>query len=684
MPTERIRYVDPDAAGLGNGLTLADAYTGLVAAIAGEISDPDLVANDEVLAFEVLASSGSADTGGTPSVSSTWTTDSDHPIVFRPYTGHSASTEWDPSKYRLSTTSSSVSIFRDLRIENIQIELVGSGSQSLYSIGGGGDGYRVFTGCYIRYAGSGGSSNRAFTWGSNVNAVFTNNIFEGGFNQALLNNRSSDSSIFYNNTFVNCLGGVVYGGSANTALLKNNLFSGCTSDASGTFSAGTDSNSTDNASIGYTVTGGGNIGDRTSQTFTFASVTDYAITGTDTGAREHGLDLTADANYPFADDIDGNVRASIWDIGAYQVTVSPAGPATRDITLNAEATHDVVQIMAATSNVTDGESVLAPIVLNQAPEDNMQFYAPKSVNGMNITWNADGTFTTDADQTETIRVYFFSPAAGEWGATDLTISQSSVTPTVTLSSPTPSGTLGTTTTATLGATTDTNSGQLFGVVDTAANITGITASQIKAGDNNSDSAAVASSSSTVTTLNPTTGITGLTEGTLYSYALVQTDSVDSNVVTGTFTTASVGVPATLTNPTPIGVIPTVAQATIGATTDIGQGTFYTVVDTPANLVGVTAAQIKLGQNKDSDPAVSSASSTVSNLTPEATVIGLSENTEYGYALFQEENGDSNILGGTFTTATNPPPAEGTATFSKEVSKSVYKAINKPLSRQLFS
>jgi len=56
----------------------------------------------------------------------------------------------------------------------------------------------------------------------------------------------------------------------------------------------------------------------------------------------------------------------------------------------------------------------------------MQYYAPKAVNGMNITWAADGTFTTDADQTETIEVGYFSPATGNWSCITLTVRDTSI------------------------------------------------------------------------------------------------------------------------------------------------------------------------------------------------------------------------------------------------------------------
>ena len=94
------------------------------------------------------------------------------------------------------------------------------------------------------------------------------------------------------------------------------------------------------------------------------------------------------------------------------------------------------------------------------------------------------------------------------------------------------------TTATVGCTTDQASGTFYAVVDTAANLSGVTAAQIKAGQKASGSAALASGNAAVSTTTPSVGVTGLTQGTLYSYAAVQNNANgDSNVITGTFTTA---------------------------------------------------------------------------------------------------------------------------------------------------
>lgn len=108
-----------------------------------------------------------------------------------------------------------------------------------------------------------------------------------------------------------------------------------------------------------------------------------------------------------------------------------------------------------------------------------------------------------------------------------------------LSSPTPSGTIATSTTATIGATTDTTSGTFYAVVDNGAGIAGITAAQIKAGQDSGSVAAIAACNGAVSTTSPSCGVTGLTASTAYSYAAVHnTTDGDSNVVTGTFTTAA--------------------------------------------------------------------------------------------------------------------------------------------------
>ena len=96
----------------------------------------------------------------------------------------------------------------------------------------------------------------------------------------------------------------------------------------------------------------------------------------------------------------------------------------RNIVINGEATHEVIQAMIATSNTTDGESIFAPAIIDV--EDDMQAYVLKVVDGNTLTWAADGTFT-GSNQPISFDVVFFSPSTGEWSVHSLTISKSGVT-----------------------------------------------------------------------------------------------------------------------------------------------------------------------------------------------------------------------------------------------------------------
>ena len=91
------------------------------------------------------------------------------------------------------------------------------------------------------------------------------------------------------------------------------------------------------------------------------------------------------------------------------------------------------------------------------------------------------------------------------------------------------------------ATTTENNGTLFLVLDTSSNISGITAAQVKAGNNNADTAAIASNNVTVSDLTPYQDLTGLTASTAYSVAMVHSNvDGDSNVEILTFTSNPTG------------------------------------------------------------------------------------------------------------------------------------------------
>jgi len=154
----------------------------------------------------------------------------------------------------------------------------------------------------------------------------------------------------------------------------------------------------------------------------------------------------------------------------------------------------------------------------------------------------------------------------------------------------PTATSITLTGATIGATTDQASGTFYVVVDTAANLSGVTAAQIKAGQKASGSAALASGNVAVSTTTPSVGLTGLTQSTLYSYAAVQNNSNgDSNVVTGTFTTAA----------------PTLEQAHFRWRNDDGSETTATwaaAEDANVTIAALTPKRLRVEITATGDPA----------------------------------------------------------------------------------
>ena len=99
-------------------------------------------------------------------------------------------------------------------------------------------------------------------------------------------------------------------------------------------------------------------------------------------------------------------------------------PATRNITLNVEATHEVIQTMAGVANTNPDESIFGTTYV--VVEDNHQARVPKVVDGVTFTWNDKGEFTTDKDQTVVFQYELFSPSTGNWSAITLTVRDTSI------------------------------------------------------------------------------------------------------------------------------------------------------------------------------------------------------------------------------------------------------------------
>lgn len=118
----------------------------------------------------------------------------------------------------------------------------------------------------------------------------------------------------YNNTVYNCDFGY---GVTSTTILKNNISYGNTVNYS--VNGSVEGTSTNNLS-GPTQSDAPGLSPRNAQAVEFVAEAkrDFHLKQTDAGAREVGVNLSTDANMPFANDIDGGARPtqSNWDIGA--------------------------------------------------------------------------------------------------------------------------------------------------------------------------------------------------------------------------------------------------------------------------------------------------------------------------------------------------------------------------------
>ncbi len=118
------------------------------------------------------------------------------------------------------------------------------------------------------------------------------------------------TAYIHNNTVVDLIAGfgIRTGGQV---VAKNNLIDAPNDDFYGSFYPGSDFNaSSDDSAPGFF--------SRRNQSFSFANRPghDYHLAPDDTGARNHGEDLSADPHLAVLDDIDGLVRSGGWDIGA--------------------------------------------------------------------------------------------------------------------------------------------------------------------------------------------------------------------------------------------------------------------------------------------------------------------------------------------------------------------------------
>jgi len=286
-------------------------------------------AGDDVIATVELSGTA-ADT--TAVTINGWTTDAARYINI--YTTSAARHQgvWDNNKYRLT---SSVFISEDyVRIQGLQITV---------AVTGNGYGVRIGTGVsitaseiwlsnnIIKTTTISGNYNRGI-WidGGAANKIWNNIIYDWSAANAYgINNNNNVAAVsyIYNNTITNSSSGINSSLFNQTFYVKNNIVQGATVGyySSGSWGSGSDYNvsniASDAPSPSY------RSGLATTVVFADEINGNFHLAYNDTGAKNQGVDLSADANLAFTTDIDGDTRSGAWDIGAdeYRVNVRMRG-----------------------------------------------------------------------------------------------------------------------------------------------------------------------------------------------------------------------------------------------------------------------------------------------------------------------------------------------------------------------
>ncbi|MEF3691502.1 MAG: hypothetical protein V3574_00410, partial [Candidatus Moraniibacteriota bacterium] len=316
------------------------AYTSLFNAEAGTINstlstmgfafnggDRDLVANNEQWNIACYANGTTADTTGVTVAD--WTTGPYN--FFKIYTPVSVTEvgvsqmhggKWDNGKYILEDDGTMGQIVT-IAISNVKIEGLQISNQWI----GGFDVYTVLANSLLsevyinnnilKFSGSS-------SYGSGIVATNTN---AGGGNLNVYNNIVYDfpsvgisalsvttgSANVFNNTVYNS-GIGIYANWSN--VVKNNIVQNCTNGFDGTFGASSDYNISDISGDAPNASFTGGTAD---VLFIDEANDDFRLSSDDTAAKGAGLNLSADADLSFFDDIRGQARPAspaAWSIGA--------------------------------------------------------------------------------------------------------------------------------------------------------------------------------------------------------------------------------------------------------------------------------------------------------------------------------------------------------------------------------
>jgi hypothetical protein len=298
MATEVIKIVDPGGGAGYDYLSLNTWEAGM---------QKDLVTADEISIAKCRSTAGTADT--TAVTIDGWTTDATRYIKIwtDPTESYRHNGKWDAGKYRLLAPEYNTAITiseSNVLIDGLQIDIQFGSTQG---IGMGNYSNLKLSNLIIRgVAGAGIAGIFSDSW---TEVKIWNSViygFTGG--RGISIDGYTANNYIYNNTVYNCNIGIY---TAAAILIKNNISYNNTDNYNGTFNAA----STNNLS-GPTQTDAPGSNPRNGVTVTFVDEAkdDFHLASNDAGARDYGV--SDPGSGLFSDDIDGQTRTGIWDIGA--------------------------------------------------------------------------------------------------------------------------------------------------------------------------------------------------------------------------------------------------------------------------------------------------------------------------------------------------------------------------------
>ena len=322
-----IRYVNTDSTPLGDGTTSATtganrAYASLNEWEAAEQVDLVTAGNTH----EVRCLGSLEDTAAT--IVDGWTTNAANFITIRSNPGNQHSGKWDTAAYIL-TTSDTGSHSLELResftvVDGLQVTRTGTGNfrNCIHANDVSGPlGDLTLKKCILREQGSGSNRVGANLSDSKNTSSYVYNClaydFIGGKGFEFQSGGILSHKL-YSTTMINCLNGVNVSFDdviAINCLYNSEGLAGAQGFA-GDFQGISKNNLSDLADAPGTASQTG------TPTFADAANDNWHLALSDTLAQNNGVDLSADADIPFSDDIDSLPRLGTWDIGMDETSVA--------------------------------------------------------------------------------------------------------------------------------------------------------------------------------------------------------------------------------------------------------------------------------------------------------------------------------------------------------------------------